>query len=50
MEKVRSMLTMSDNLTIHMAVNVPELTKDGYQPAEIWSSLIPEEKVSGTVR
>lgn len=49
-EKVRGLLTCPDNLTIHMAVNVNELTKTGYQPDEIWSTLVPQDKKNGTTR
>ncbi|KAL4219134.1 hypothetical protein ACF0H5_021716 [Mactra antiquata] len=44
MEEVRNLLTNPGNITVHMSVNVNDLCKKGYNPATVWSTLIPSEK------
>lgn len=43
MEEVRRLLTNPGNLTVHMSVDVKKLAVDGYRPAEIWSTLVPQD-------
>ena len=50
MEKVRNFITNPENLTIHMAVNVQELTKDGLKPQNAWLNLVPEDVTSTKAR
>lgn len=44
MEEVRDLLTNPGNITVHMSVNVEDLCKKGYNPANVWSTLIPKNK------
>jgi len=42
METLRSLLLQPDQLTVHVAVNVGELTRDGVQPQDAWASWLPD--------
>jgi hypothetical protein len=44
MEEVRRLLTNPSNLTVHLSVDVEKLSADGYKPAGVWSTLVPEDK------
>ncbi|XP_053381490.1 uncharacterized protein C05D11.1-like isoform X2 [Mercenaria mercenaria] len=46
MEEVRRLLTSPDNLTVHMSVDVEKLSADGYKPASVWSTLVPDRNIS----